>query len=145
MEQITYTASRELETLRDQVRETSERLQQAELDNEALRERLAVRHRELDELHERLASSSPSAQEAAELHHRLITAENAAAALARELDRVEAELEVTRNRFHMAMLTEALREFDNDSLEISNDEDELDHTIVIRNGYTFTLAPGGRK
>ena len=68
---------------------------------------------------------------------RLETAENAAAALARELDRVETELEHTTSRFHMAMLTEALREFDNDEIEIQH-EGLLDHTVVIRNGSSLT-------
>src|SRR6185295_8455103 len=132
---------RELDRLREEVRETSERLQETEDDNERLRERMAFRHRELDELRRQLAESAPTAEETEELRHRLSTAENAAAALARELERVEKELDVTRNRFHMEMLSEALREFDNDAVEISDDEDELDHAVIIRDGYTFTFAP----
>lgn len=139
------TARRELEKLREEVRETSERLQQVEADNEALRERMAFRHRELEELRRRLLSASPSAVEAMDLQHRLETAENSAAALARELDRVERELELTRDRYHMVKLSEALREFDNDELTISNDEDG----IVVRNGATYgathTVAYHGRK
>ena len=131
---------RELEHLREEVRATSDRLQQTETDNERLRERMAFRHRELDELRRQIAEAAPSSEETEELKLRLETAENAAAALARELDRVEKELELTRNRFHMAMLSEALREFDNDAIEISNDED--DEAVVIRDGYTFTFAPG---
>jgi|1186.fasta_scaffold315755_1 predicted nuclease with TOPRIM domain len=136
---------RELERLRAEVDETSDRLQQTEVDNEALRERMAFRHRELEELRRQLSEATPSSEETEDLRLRLVTAENAAAALARELGRVEKELEVTRNRFHMAMLSEALREFDNDAIEISNDEDQLDHTVVIRDGYTFTLSPSPRK
>jgi chromosome segregation ATPase len=126
-----------METLRAQVRETSERLHKAEIDNDELRERMALRHRELEELRHTIATSTPSEAEMAELRLRLETAENAAAALSRELDRVEAELEQTRSRFHMAMLTEALREFDNDEIEIEH-EDPLDHTVVIRNGSSLT-------
>ena len=142
MDFTTFTTGprRELERLRDEVRETSERLEQAETDNERLRERMAFRHRELDELRRQLAETTPSSEETEELRLRLVTVENAAAALARELERVEKELEVTRNRFHMAMLSEALREFDNDAIEISNDEEELDHAVIIRDGYTWTFA-----
>jgi len=143
MDFTTFTGNprRELDRLRQQVRETSERLQQTETDNERLRERMAFRHRELEDLRRELAMATPSTEETEELRHRLVTAENSAAALARELERVEKELEVTRNRFHMAMLSEALREFDNDAIEISNDEDELDHAVIIRDGYTFTVSP----
>ena len=137
--------SREIDRLRTEVRETSERIQETESDNERLRERMAFRHRELDNLRRQLADATPTAQETEELRHRLVTAENAAAALARELERVEKELEVTRNRFHMAMLSEALREFDNDAIEVSNDEDELDHTVIVRDGSTWTFAPAPRK
>jgi hypothetical protein len=126
------------------VRETSERLHQAEIDNDALRERMAARHRELDQLRTQIANSAPSSDELSELRHRLETAENAAAALARELDRVETELEHTRSRFHMAMLTEALREFDNDAIEIEH-EDLLDHTVVIRNGSPVTTPAQPRR
>jgi DNA-directed RNA polymerase subunit K/omega len=147
MDFSTFTTSprRELERLRAEVDETSDRLQQTEVDNEMRRERMAFRHRELEELRRQLSDATPSSEETEELRLRLVTAENAAAALARELGRVEKELEVTRNRFHMAMLSEALREFDNDAIEISNDEEQLDHTVVIRDGYTFTLSPSPRK
>ena len=151
MDMTTFTtgfgtgSKRELERLREQVTQTSLRLQQTEVDNERLRERMAFRHRELDDLRRQLAETAPSPEETEELRQRLVTVENAAAALARELERVEKELEVTRNRFHMAMLSEALREFDNDAIEISNDEDELDHAVIIRDGYTFTFAPSPRK
>jgi DNA-directed RNA polymerase subunit K/omega len=147
MDMSTFTTSprRELERLRAEITETSERLQQTEIDNENLRERMAFRHRELDELRRRLSEATPSSEETEELRLRLVTVENAAAALARELDRVEKELEVARNRFHMVMLSKALREFDNDAIEISNDEEQLDHTVLIRDGYTFTLSPSPRK
>jgi hypothetical protein len=137
------SAQRELETLRTQIRETSERLHTAEIENGSLRERMALRHRELEELRRSIATSSPSDSEVAELRLRLETAENAAAALARELDRVETELERTRSRFHMAMLKEALREFDNDAIEIEH-EDGLDHPVVIRNGSSVT-TPATRR
>lgn len=140
------TAQRELELLREEVRGTSDRLRQVEADNEALRERMAVRHRELEELREGLAAASPSAVETAELRLRLETAENAAAALSRELDRVERELELTRDRYHLVKLSEALREFDNDELTISNDGED---GIVVRNGATFgatySMTHRGRK
>jgi predicted nuclease with TOPRIM domain len=147
MDMSTFTTSprRELERLRAEITETSERLHQAEVDNETLRERMALRHRELEELRRQLSEATPSSEETEELRLRLVTAENAAAALARELDRVEKELEATRNRFHMAMLAEALREFDNDAIEITHDEEQLDHTVVFRDGYTFTLSPSPRK
>ncbi|HYF12300.1 MAG TPA: hypothetical protein VEC09_08360 [Actinomycetota bacterium] len=137
------SAQRELETLRTQIRETSERLHTAEIENGSLRERMALRHRELEELRRSIATSAPSDSEVAELRLRLETAENAAAALARELDRVETELERTRSRFHMAMLKEALREFDNDAIEIEH-EDGLDHPVVIRNGSSVT-TPATRR
>lgn len=147
MDISTFTTSprRELERLRAEITQTSERLHQTEVDNESLRERMALRHRELEELRRQLSDATPSSEETEELRLRLVTTENAAAALARELERVEKELEATRNRFHMAMLSEALREFDNDAIEITNDEEQLDHTVVFRDGYTFTLSPSPRK
>jgi chromosome segregation ATPase len=49
-ERETDTAAADLAALRDQLRETSGRLRKAELDNNALRQRLSMRSRELDEL-----------------------------------------------------------------------------------------------
>jgi hypothetical protein len=45
-----------------------------------------------------------------------------------EVERIEAELDYTANRFHMAKLTEALREFDNDEVD---GDDMLEHPKVI--------------
>jgi DNA repair exonuclease SbcCD ATPase subunit len=141
----TDSPKRELERLREQVATTSELLQQTESDNERLRERMAFRHRELEDVRRQLAGSRPSSEETEELRVRLVTVENAAAALARELERVEKELDATRNRYHMVMLSVALQEFDNDAIEISNEEDDLEEAVIIRDGYTWTFAPALRK
>ena len=50
--------------------------------------------------------------------------------LENEVDRVQSELDHAADRFHMAKLTEALREFDND--EPAEDEDDIfEHPKVI--------------
>ncbi|HET9723020.1 MAG TPA: hypothetical protein VFR44_04155 [Actinomycetota bacterium] len=136
MVQMTETATThsegEMQTLRDQLRDTSERLHKAELDSNALRERLALRQSELDEQKSRvlkLEERAPDA-ETEDLRHRVDAAERRTVELENEVDRLQSELDHEADRFHMAKLTEALREFDND--EPSDDEDDIfEHPKVI--------------
>ena len=121
----------EIRALRDQLRDTAERLQQVELDNAALRERFSARQRELDESRAQLAQikeQGPS-EELAELRRRVEIAERRATEMETEVERIEAELDHAANRFHMAKLTEALREFDNDA--VADEDDILEHPKVI--------------
>jgi hypothetical protein len=122
----------EIQALRDQLRDTAERLQQAELDNRALRERLTARQTELEEQRARLAKTLERTprEELDELRRRVEIAERHATEMEAEVERIEAELDYTANRFHMAKLTEALREFDNDGAA-PEDEDILEHPKVI--------------
>lgn len=128
----------ELQALRDQVRETAGRLHEAELDNGALRERLALRHQELEEAKGMLAAigagSSMNPREG--FTERLAAAERRAGELEEIAARLETELEYTRSRLHMTMLTQALREFDNDTIQI--EESGGDGVIVRRS----SLQPG---
>jgi hypothetical protein len=135
MEETSWTAARrEAETLREQLRETSERLHKAEIDNGALRERLALRQHDLDEMRDRLGSLRAfTTPDVDELQERVQAAESVAGQLARELDRVQNELEQARVRFHMTKLTEALHGFDGDAIEIKEDDEGSDHPVVIRN------------
>jgi chromosome segregation ATPase len=126
----------DLQALRDQLRETSEGLHKAEMDNNALRERVAIRQYELDDLKSRFAQAQAEAEARAqeqtsrptqvdELLSRLETAERRAADMEGEVERIESELVSTAERFHLAKLSEALREYDND------DDDELDESDEI--------------
>jgi predicted nucleic acid-binding Zn-ribbon protein len=125
--------SEEVRTLRDQLRDTAERLQAVERDNAALRERLALRQRELDEHKTRLLqleARTPSA-EVEELRRRLEAAERRATEMENEVERLEAELDATAGSLHLAKLSEALREIDNDDALVEVDEDREEHPTVI--------------
>jgi hypothetical protein len=125
--------SEEVRTLREQLRDTAERLQAVERDNAALRERLALRQRELDEHKARLLqleARTPSA-EVEELRRRLEAAERRTTELESEVERLEAELDATAGSLHLAKLSEALREIDNDDALVQVDEDREEHPTVI--------------
>jgi predicted nucleic acid-binding Zn-ribbon protein len=127
----------ELGALRDQLRDTAERLHKAELDNNALRERLALRQSEFDDAKARLLQfqqAGPS-EEVAELQRRVDVAERLATEMQTEVERLEAELDTTANSFHLAKLSEALREFD-------NDEDDLDEHPKVVFEARPAAAPG---
>jgi chromosome segregation ATPase len=141
MEEETRAArEREIAALRTQITESAESLHKAEIDNNAMRERMALRQQELDEARRQLGLAHPSDAEVEDIRMRLETAEQAAAALERELARVEAELDRTKSSFHLTKLTEALRELDEEEGEgvgvaIDEEEDDLyEHPVVIRNG-----------
>ncbi len=135
-ENETAGSENEVRALRDQVLDATERLQQVQLDNAALRERLSARQEELDETRAQLAQAKERGQseELAELRHRVEIAERRATEMENEVERIEAELDHAANRFHMAKLTEALREFDNDGA--AEEDDILEHPKVI-----FTTRP----
>jgi chromosome segregation ATPase len=123
----------ELQALRDQLKDTAERLHKAELDNNALRERMTLRQQELEEA-QRAASEMEGSADTAELRARLTAADERAAELVRQIEKLESELEYTNNKFHMTKLSEALREFDTDEIEIeSNDDESFEHPVIIRN------------
>lgn len=129
----TSTNDGELQALRDQLKDTAERLHKAELDNNALRERMTLRQQELEEA-QRAAAEMVSDTDKAELRTRLAAADERAAELVRQIEKLESELEYTNTKFHMTKLSEALREFDTDDIEIESDEDEsFEHPVVIRN------------
>lgn len=125
--------SEEVRSLRDQLRDTAERLHAVERDNAALRERLALRQRELDEHKARLLqleARTPSA-EVEELRRSLEAAERRATELESEVERLEAELDATAGSLHLAKLSEALREIDNDETLVELDEGAADRPTVI--------------
>jgi len=144
-ESQTSTTDSELQALRDQLRDTAERLHKAELDNNQLRERMALRQRELEDARHQVATIRADGGDVEELKRRLGAAEKRAADLARETERLESELDHTKSKFHMSKLSEALREFDNDEeIEIDVDEDEDDlfeHPVIIRGDH---LASNGK-
>ena len=132
-ESQTTSSEGELGALREQLRDTAERLHKAELDNNALRERLALRQSEFDDAKAKLLQLQQvgPTEEVDELQRRVDVAERLTTEMQGEIDRLEAELDRTANSFHMAKLSEALREFD-------NDEDDLDeHPKVV-----FDAHPG---
>jgi predicted nuclease with TOPRIM domain len=136
------TNDSEVQALREQLQETSQRLHKAESDNNALRERLALRKHELDEARHKLVAVGTSG-DAAELAERLEAAQQRADDLTREMARLEAELEYTTNRLHMSKLSEALRDIDGDDVEIAEEEAEDDlfeHPVIIQG--TKLTTPG---
>lgn len=125
--------SEEVRSLRDQLRDTAERLHAVERDNAALRERLALRQRELDEHRARLLqleTRTPSA-EVEELRRSLEAAERRATELESEVERLEAELDATAGSLHLAKLSEALREIDNDETLVELDEGAAEGPTVV--------------
>ncbi len=125
----------ELTALRDQLRETSERLHQAELDNNAIRERMSLRQQELDEARRMLSEIRTGGDD--ELRARLETADRRAGEMERELDRLASELQTTTAKLHVTKFTHALRELENDAdVEIEQEDDLFEHPVIIRN------APG---
>ena len=152
----THTSDSESAALRQQLGETTERLNHAEMDAKALRERLALRQQELEESQSQLASARASADavedlkrrleasearggELEELRARLESAESRADDMAGEMARMEADLEYTAGQFHMSKLSEALRDIEQDRNDDQTD-DPLEHPVIIRgNG-----GPGGK-
>jgi len=122
----------ELTALRDQLRETSERLNKAELDNNAVRERMSLRQQELDEARRMLSEIRTGGDD--ELRARLEAADRRAAEMERAIGELESELEQTTTKFHMTKFTQALHEFENEDLEIEEEDDLFEHPVIIRNG-----------
>jgi len=112
----------ELKSMQDELRKTSERLERAELDNAALRERMTLRQQELEGMRQQMESVREAGPAAEELQTRLEEAERRAAEMARQIEQLEAELDSTKSSFHMTKLSEALREFDTADDEIQSDE-----------------------
>jgi hypothetical protein len=116
----------ELKSLQDQLRKTSERLEKAELDNAAMRERMTLRQREFDGMRQQVETVRDAGPVAEELRTRLEDAERRAAEMARQIEQLEAELDSTKSSFHMTKLSEALREFDKADDEVQPDEHDKD-------------------
>ena len=155
-ESTTHTSDSESAALRQQLSETTERLNRAEMDAKALRERLALRQQELEEAQSKLASARAGADavedlkrrleaseardgELEELRGRLESAEGRADEMAGEMARMEADLEYTAGQFHMSKLSEALRDFEQEGGDHEKDG-PLEPPVIIRgNG-----GPGGK-
>ncbi len=131
---LTNHSEDELQAVRDQLRDTAERLHKAELDNNALRERLALRQSDLDDHKARLMSleqRTPGA-EIEDLRKRVDVAERRATEMQTEVERIQSELDSTSDRFHMVKLAEALREFTEDADVVIEAEDDIyEHPKVI--------------
>jgi hypothetical protein len=131
----TSTNDGEIHALRDQLKETSERLHEAELDNNALRERMSLRQQELDEAR-RMAAELRARGASDDLLRRLQAADERAAEMERHIDEVEARLRwsppTTTSRF-----SRELPELD-DRIEIEEDDGLDAPSVVIRNtpGHT---------
>lgn len=130
----------ELNALRDQLRETSERLHQAELDNNAVRERMSLRQQELDEARRMLSEIRMGPDEG--LRIRLEAADRRAAEMERELGRLESELQTTTSKLNVTKVSQALRDLEHEEdLEIEEEADDLfEHPVIIRNA-SGTSAP----
>jgi hypothetical protein len=122
----------EVVSLREQLSQTTQRLNRAEIDGKALRERLALGQKELDEargelatarstgeteeLRRKLEKAQGRADELEALKERLQLAERRADEMSAEMERVEADLEYTAGQLHMSKLSEALREIDHEAV-----------------------------
>jgi chromosome segregation ATPase len=108
----TETNGAEIRSIRDELKATLEKLNKADLENVALRERMNLRQREFESLQQKVEKSRAAETEIDELKTKLAEAERRATEMVREIERLEAELDSTKSSFHMTKLSEALREFD---------------------------------
>jgi chromosome segregation ATPase len=151
-ESTTHTSDSESSALRERLSDTTERLNAAELDAKAQRQRLALKQQELEEAQGRLVSVQTDAGLVEELRRKLAgaesradgiqalqakleAAESRAEEMASEMARMEADLDYAADQFHMTKLSEALRDIDHDG----NDEgtqSPLEHPVIIRGGGT---------
>lgn len=121
----------EIAALRDQLRETSERLHKAELDNNALRERMSLRQQELDEARRMISEMRTGGQDA--LRARLEAADRRAGEMELELGRLASELTTSSSRLQTST-TRAVHELEGgDELEIEQEDDVFEHPVIIRN------------
>jgi chromosome segregation ATPase len=148
-ESTTHTSDSESAALRERLSDTTERLNAAELDAKAQRQRLALKQQELEEAQGRLASVQTSADLVEELRRKLAraesradgieavrakleAAESRAEEMANEMARMEADLDQAADQFHMTKLSEALRDID-DGIGDGTDG-PLEHPVIIRGG-----------
>jgi hypothetical protein len=108
----TATTDAETRSIRDELKDTLDKLNRADLENTALRERMNLRQREFESLQQKLQKSRTGDAELEETKSKLADAERKATEMAREIERLEAELDSAKSSFHMTKLSEALREFD---------------------------------
>ena len=151
-ESTTHTSDSESAALRERLSDTTERLNAAELDAKAQRQRLALKQQELEEAQGRLASVQTSADLVEELRRKLAraesradgieavrakleAAESRAEEMANEMARMEAELDHAADQFHMTKLSEALRDIDHDGND-DGTQSPLEHPVIIRGGGT---------
>jgi predicted nuclease with TOPRIM domain len=128
------TSDGEILALRDQLKETSERLHEAEMDNNALRERMSLRQQELEEAR-RMAAEFRIQSAGGDLRRRLQAADERAAEMERQIDELEAWLQGSLERATEMRFPRELSDID-DHIEIQEDDDHDEPSVVIRN------APG---
>ena len=150
-ESTTHTSDSESAALRERLSDTAERLNAAELDAKAQRQRLALKQQELEEAQGRLASVQTNADLVEELRRKLAgaesradgvqalqakleAAESRAEEMANEMARMEAELDHAADQFHMTKLSEALRDIDTSERRWNGGP--LEHPVIIRGGGT---------
>jgi hypothetical protein len=148
-ESTSHTSDSASASLREQLRQTTERLNAAEIDTKAMRERFSLSQLELEqaqaqlasmrttsdgieELRQRLETAEGRADELEELRARLETAERRADEMANEMTRMEADLDYAAGQFHMTKLSEALRDIEHDSVDDDGTDDSLEHPVIIR-------------
>ena len=148
-ESTSHTSDSASASLREQLRQTTERLNATEIDTKAMRERFSLSQLELEqaqaqlasmrttsdgieELRKRLETAEGRADELEELRARLETAERRADEMANEMTRMEADLDYAAGQFHMTKLSEALRDIEHDSIDDDGTDDSLEHPVIIR-------------
>jgi hypothetical protein len=133
------TSDGEIHALRDQLRATSERLHEAEMDNNALRERMSLRQQELEEAR-RMAAEFRIQSAGGDLRHRLQSADERAAELERQIDELEAWLQGSIERAtEMRFPSDELSELD-DHIEIQEADEHDEPSVVIRNAPERTRS-----
>ena len=132
-ESTTHTSDSESSAMRERLSETTERLNAAELDAKAQRQRLALKQQELEEALGRLSSVQGTSDRVEELQRKLAAAESRSEEMANEMARMEADLDYAADQFHMTKLSEALRDIDHDGFDDETDS-PLEHPVIIRGG-----------
>ncbi|HSJ51926.1 MAG TPA: hypothetical protein VLA90_11700 [Actinomycetota bacterium] len=125
------TNDRDLPAMHDQVRLQAQRLHEADLENNALRQRMALRQRELDESRRMLQEMRLGSF--AEMRARLEAADARVDSMERHVRRLEMEVASARASLDMDRRSDALRGVDEEDVEIEEVDELFEHPVIFRN------------
>jgi hypothetical protein len=135
-EKVHDTHDGDLVAMREQIRDQSQRLHEAELENNAIRQRMALRQQELDEARRMLQEMRLGSH--VEIRAQLEAADARAASLERQIQRLEAELDRATTKAQMSRLSDALRAVEDEDVEIEEVDELFEHPVIIRNATNAT-------